>query len=359
MKRLLGPVLLVLLLVGVGAAIYFSASEQLALQRVTVVRGLIGSEKEEFFHDPRVVEALRKGGLEVQVEKAGSRTIAIRDDLTTYDFAFPAGIPAAEKMRQAHSSAKLHDVFYTPMAIATWKPIAQILESNGAATDQIGYYTLDIETYLQFVIDDRRWKDLNNSAAYPVNKNILITSTDVRKSNSGAMYLALASYAANGNQVVVNDAQMRTILPLMESLFLKQGYTEYSSEAPFEDYLIMGVGKAPMVMIYEGQFIYQSTQPNGITDDMVLMYPEPTIFSKHILVSFSDGGARLGELLLHDPELQKLAIEHGFRNTDTAYFKQFVQEHSLGLPDILVNIIEPPSYEVLERMIQKIEQQYQ
>lgn len=359
MKRLLGPILLVVLILGVGAAIFLSASEQIALRRVITVRGLIGSEKEEFFQNPRVVEELRKGGIEVQVEKAGSRTIAVHEDLATYDFAFPAGIPSAEKIRQSQPSAKTYDVFYTPMAIASWKSIAQILEANGAAEDQSGYYTLDMEAYLRYVEEGARWRALNESDAYPVNKNILIASTDVRKSNSAAMYLSLASYVANGNNIVQDDAQMQKILPLMEALFLKQGYTEYSSEAPFEDYLVMGPGKSPMVMIYEGQFIYQSTQPNGISSDMALMYPEPTIYSKHILVAFSEGGQRLGELLMNDPELQKLAIEHGFRNNNVEYFKQFKQSHGLALPDNLVDVIDPPSYEMLERMIQQIEKQYQ
>ncbi len=81
----------------------------------------------------------------------------------------------------------------------------------------------------------------------------MIVSTDVRKSNSAAMYLALASYVVNGNNVVQNEEDIQRVIPLVEPLFLKQGYSEYSSEGPFEDYLSMGIGKAPLVMIYEAQ----------------------------------------------------------------------------------------------------------
>ena len=42
--------------------------------------GLIGSEKEGFFNDPRLAAILQKNGLRVQVEKAGSRAIAQRGD---------------------------------------------------------------------------------------------------------------------------------------------------------------------------------------------------------------------------------------------------------------------------------------
>ncbi|MFZ5916530.1 MAG: hypothetical protein ACOYZ7_06335 [Chloroflexota bacterium] len=370
MKRILGPLLLVVLVLGVGAAIFLSVREQAAVRRVIAVHGLIGSEKEDFFQDPRVVEALRKGGLEVHIEKAGSRQIAASYDLAEYDFAFPAGVPAAEKMRREQASSKSYDAFFTPMAVASWKPIAQLLAQNGIAQDQGGYYTLDMAALLTAIEAEKRWTDFEGNTVYPVNKSILLTSTDVRKSNSAAMYLALASYVANGNNIVQSEAEITRLMPLLENLFLKQGYVEYSSEVPFEDYLVMGMGKAPLVMIYEAQFIAAAAE-GATSADMVLMYPQPTIFSKHVLVAFSEGGERLGKLLANDPELQnepklqeaaaelqRLAIEFGFRNNEMAYFREFAEQHQLAMPAAIVNVVEPPSYEILENMIQRIENQY-
>lgn len=358
MKRLIGPLLLAVLVLGVGAAIFLSARQQLSLRQVVTVHGLIGSEKEPFFQDSRVIQELKQNGFTVQYEKAGSRSIATSYDLNKYDFAFPAGVPSAEKLLEEKKGSKSFDIFFTPMAIASWKPIVQVLEANGIAKNQGGYYTFDMAKYLDLVSTGKRWTDLQQNGSYPVNKSVLIVSTDVRKSNSAAMYLSLASYVANGNNVVQSDAEIQKIEPLMESLFLKQGYTEYSSEVPFQDFLVMGPGKAPMVMIYEAQFIAQAAQPGGISDQMVLMYPEPTIYSKHVYVSLSPEGERLGALLQSDPELKRLAVEYGFRNTDQAYFRQFTKDHPLKVPDTLVNVVDPPSYEILERMIQQIEQKY-
>jgi hypothetical protein len=359
MKRILGPLLLVILIVGVGAAIFFSVREQLTLRRLVTVRGLIGSEKEAFFKDPQVIEALRKRGLEAHVEKAASRQIATSYDLSQYDFAFPAGVPAAEKMRREQEGSRSYDVFFTPMTVASWKPIAQLLEDHGIAYGQGEYYTLDMARLLEVMEEGKRWNELEGNTAYPVNKSILVTSTDVRKSNSAAMYLALASFVANDNNIVQSEAEVNRVMPLMESLFLKQGYVEYSSAVPFENYLIMGMGKTPMVMIYEAQFLYQAATPDGnLMPEMVLMYPEPTIFSKHILISLSEGGERLGEVLQDDPDLRRLAIEHGFRNNEVAYFQEFAERHQLAVPQAIVNVVEPPSYEVLESMIQRIEQKY-
>lgn len=358
MKRVLGPILLVVLIIGVGAAIYLSASQQLAARQVVTIKGLIGSEKEAFFLDPKVSEALRKNGIEVQFDKAGSRTIATNPNLGNYDFAFPAGAPAAAALRQNPNFKKAYDEFFTPMAIASWKPIATLLVGNGIAADLGGYYTLDMAQYLQWVAKNTKWSDLKDNAGYKVNKSILITSTDVRQSNSAAMYLALASYVANDNNVVQNEAEIQKVMPLIESLFLKQGFTEYSSEVPFQDYVSMGMGKAPLVMVYESSYINQAAQPGGITPEMALMYPEPTIYTKHTLIALSANGQKLGELLQTDPELQRLAVENGFRNANTELFKQVKKARSLSLPDNLVNVVDPPSFDFLERMIQQIEQKY-
>jgi hypothetical protein len=357
MKRILGPILLAILILGVGAGIFFAVRQVVVARRVLTVRGLIGSEKGPFFRDPRVIEALRKGGLNVVVEEVGSRQIATSYNLAEYDFAFPAGVPAAEKMRRVQSGSRSYDVFFTPMAIASWQPIAQLLVENGIAQDRGGYYTLDVARYLDLVGRGQRWSDLASNTAYPVSKRILITSTDVRRSNSAAMYLSLASYVANGNRVVQNDAEADAILRLLSSLFLEQGFQASSSQEPFQDYQVMGIGKSPMVMIYEAQFI-GAASTTGLHPEMVLIYPEPTILSKHVLVAFSEGGQRLGELLRDDPRLQDLAVEFGFRTNDPVGFSELLARLKLPLPGSIVNVIDPPSYEVLEGMIEEIEAQF-
>src|SRR5437660_11153522 len=82
-----------------------------------------------------------------------------------------------------------------------------------------------------------RWSDLPANTAYPAGTSAFITSPDVRKSNSAAMYLAMASYVANGNNVVQDQGTAAQLVPKVAPLFLRQGFTESSSEAPFDDYL--------------------------------------------------------------------------------------------------------------------------
>jgi hypothetical protein len=361
-RRIIGPLISLVLIIGVGVAIYFSVTEQFHARNLETVRGVSGSEKLPFFRDQRTVEALSKEPhyLEPDVEKAGSRQIATSYNLKKYDFAFPAGIPAAEKIKQEKGIKKSYQPFFTPMVIASWKPIAEILEKNGVVTRKDGnYYIVDMQKLFRLIIEKKRWTDLDGSEAYPANKSVLVTSTDIRKSNSAAMYLALASYVLNGNAIVQSLDQAQPLLDDLGELFLRQGFTESSSAAPFQNYLTMGPGKTPMVMIYEAQFLHEAAQPDGaILDDMVLLYPEPTLFTKHILVPVTDRGARLGEALTTDETLQQIATEHGLRTDNVRLFKTFVKEKNLTVPDFLVNVIEPPSYEVLEGMIQMIERRY-
>lgn len=358
-RRWLGPLLSIVLIIGVGAAIIASVRGTLSDNQKITARGLIGSEKEEFFRDERVIRALDRLGIQVDFEKAGSREMSQKLNNESYDFGFPAGVPAAEKIRQDWGiSSPGYDVFFTPLVVASWHQLGDLLVANGIASKQNDHYALDMEKYLQLVADGTRWNELPGNTVFDTSRSILINSTDITRSNSAAMYLSLASYVANGNTVVQNQAQARSVLPLMTDIFAKQGLTGYSSEEPFEDYLVMGVGKAPMVMVYESQFLAAATQSNSpIRPEMVLLYPSPGIYTKHVLIPLTDRGKRLGEALQNDEELRRLAVEFGFRNAEISYFQEFVTDHNLQVPNEIINVADTPTFEVLEFMIESISAQ--
>jgi hypothetical protein len=263
-------------------------------------------------------------------------------------------LPGAEKIRRERRALSVYTPFFTPMVIASWQPIADILEGNGLARRAGDYYFLDMKKLIGLMNAGKRWRDLDHPDAYPVGKSILISSTDARKSNSAAMYLALFSFVANGDEVVRNDEQICRVYPAFRDIFLRQGFTEYSSEAPFEDYEVMGMGKSPLVIIYESQFLQLAAQ-GRLRPEMALLYPEPTVYTKHVLIAFTEAGQRLGEALDTDPALRRLAVEYGFRTPDIAYFREFASQHKAPVADTLVNVVEPPTYEIIETMIASIE----
>jgi hypothetical protein len=357
-RRLAAIGLAILLIVVVGIGITMSVAQNVGNASVVSLSGVIGSEKQPFFDDAKVQAALKRGGFVVSVSTAGSRQIAAMD-LSKVDFAFPAGAPAGQKIKADHPGSTVYQPFYTPMAVATWKPIVNLLLKAGMAQQRSGYVALDMTAFMKAVASDTRWKDLADNTDYPVNKSILITSTDPRTSNSAAMYLSLASYVVNGDTIVSSDSQVDAVMPLVSPLFLRQGFVENSSEVPFDDYLVQGMGHSPMVMIYESQFVARAAAEDGsITANMQLIYPEPTIFSKHTFVALDANADRLGQFLSNDPEMRTLATQYGFRTSDSAGFNAFVTLHKLSVPDSFIDVIEPPTYDSLEKMIGQLEQLY-
>ncbi|HSI48807.1 MAG TPA: hypothetical protein VLA61_11085 [Ideonella sp.] len=371
MRKLLAPVLGVALLAAVGAGAWYShtrlqgdavasaAAQQVQAQQVTL-RGLIGSEKEAFFADPKVQQALAAQGLRVTVETAGSRAIAAGFDPGRYDFGFPSGAPAAQQLKSKAKAAAVFNPFYTPIVFASWRPIAEILVANGIATKHGDFYELtDLPALMKLVENGTRWDELKASAAFATRKSVLVSSTDVRTSNSAAMYLALASYLANRQQIVQSQEDVDRVMPLVAPLFLRQGFQEQSSAGPFEDYLALGMGKAPLLVAYESQLVaFWLKNPAQRQRDMVLIYPRPTVFSKHVLVPYTAAGARLGTALENDPALRALAHEHGFRTGGDSHGPEGWAKQGVNVPEVLVDVIDPPSFEWLERMIVGIDARF-
>ncbi|MEW9529418.1 hypothetical protein [Microbispora sp. NPDC049125] len=327
---------------------------------LTTVHGVIGSEKKPFFDDPQVQAAFARHGLRVEVDTAGSRQIATSVDLAKYDFAFPSSVPAADKIMQTRKGGRTSSPFYSPMAVATFEPIAGVLAKAGVVRDSgAGYQVLDVAKFLDLVAKGTRWDALPGNTAYRARKRVLLTTTDVRTSNSAAMYLAATSYVANGDDVVSSSSQAAKVARIVAPLFLDQGYSESSSEAPFEDYLAIGAGKTPMVVIYEAQYAARLFAADGsIRPDMRLIYPSPTVLSKHTLVAFTSPATEVGRLLQEDPQFARLEARYGFRTTDPKVFAGLVASSKAPIPGTIADVVEPPTYDNLERLIATIEQRY-
>ncbi|GGO66904.1 hypothetical protein GCM10010910_27410 [Microbacterium nanhaiense] len=331
----------------------------------SLVTGVVGSEKVAFFEDPRVREIFAERGLDVEVRSSGSWRMAELEGIGENDFAFPASEVAAQHLRsEVPGSTGVYQPFFSPMAIATFEPIMRILEAAGAARqDEDGAWTLDVDAYLALVTDDTRWNEISQGE-YDSPRSVMITSTDIRSSNSAGQYLALAAYVANESSVVTSRERADELLPRLTRLFLAQGYSGASSAGPFGDYLSQGISAVPMVMIYEGQFLEeQLAERSRIRPGMVIASLAPTIFSKHTAVTYSDDGAAVMELLENDEDLARLLAEHGFRPTGThaAVFDELVAEEDLtGYVDTatMVDVAQEPSYEVMDYLLTTIGAQY-
>ncbi|ODU05613.1 MAG: hypothetical protein ABS81_07115 [Pseudonocardia sp. SCN 72-86] len=344
-KRVLSIALALVLAVLLGVVIVRELRGDAA---PVTVSGVVGSEKLPFFADPAVKKVFADNGIELRIDPAGSRQIATTVDLGPYDFAFPSSAPAADKLLAAHPAARTYAPFSSPMAVATFRPIADLLTTAGVVTGT----TFDMHRLLQLTATGTRWDQLPGNTAFPARKNVLLSTTEPCQSNSAAMYLGIASYAANNDAVVADQATSTAVLPSVEPLFRDQGYLPPSSEVLFEDYLSAGMGRVPMALVYEAQYLAEELAPQPtLQPGTVLLYPNPTVFSRHTLVPLTPQGDKVGELLTTNPDLLRLAAVHGFRTQDPRQLADVMAAR--GLPPLpqLVDVVEPPAYDTLEAML--------
>ena len=358
-RRILPLLLLILVVAGVGAGIYSSSRNLISRRELAATHqltGAIGSEKEPFLTDPAVAQVLAKAGFSVRADKVGSREIATSYKPGAYAFGWPSGVPAATKLKMVSHAHGEVTPFYTPMVIATWAPIADILAANGVVTGQGRFRSIDMHKLLDLMLADKRWRELAGAGSFAVNKAVLVTTTDVRKSNSAAMYLALLSYVANGDEVVEDRAKAMAIGEKLAPLFLRQGFQEGSSASPFTDYVAMGMGKTPMLFAYESQLVEHLLEPNSPRrNEIVILLPHPTILSKNVFVPFSDDGRKLGELLASDATIGEAAHRYGYRLPADAGVPATWAKAGISAPATILDVADPPSFEMLEAMIGVIE----
>lgn len=345
-RRILGIVLAVLLLGGVAAVLVTGGDKDTGTATKTV-RGVIGSEKAEFFTDPQVVKALAAKGFTVGTETSGSWDME-ELPLDGYDFAFPSskapadGLRAKAADRTKATTAPLRP-FYSPLVVVAHSAAARVLAGNGLATlgPRGTSGTLRMDAYLTAARADRTWQQLKGSAGHSeLSGTLFITSTDPVASNSGALYLAAASYVADGGRVAGDKAAVTRTAPLLRKLVQVQGAQQSGSDAPFRDF-ISGVGN-PLVLVYESQVAAQLLA-GLLMGDLVVLYPDTTVNSDHTLVPLTDNGRALGELLSTDPELRRLAVRHGFRPQGAASeFTTATQSHTAYLNQTLTGVRQAP-----------------
>ncbi|NUV66523.1 hypothetical protein G6W57_05270 [Streptomyces sp. CAI-121] len=370
----MGIILAVFLIAGVAAAVALGRDSRAGGDSGTAaktVRGVIGSEKAEFFADPDTVKALAAKGFTVRTETSGSWAMD-RLPLKGYDFAFPGSkAPADELSRSAEARGAPLRPFYSPLVVVAHRNAAEVLAANGLArlraegtdgpqgtdgsegtdgSDRAGggskwatQGTLLMGPYLAAAEDDRTWQQLKGASGHAeLSGTVFITSTDPVTSNSGALYLAAASYVADGGRVATDARAVERTAPLMRKLVQVQGAQQTSSDAPFRDF-ISGVGN-PLVLVYESQVasLLMSSQRQEV-GDLVVLYPDTTVSSDHTLVPLTDHGRELGELLSTDPVLRKLAVRHGFRPQGAAAeFTAATAGHTAYIDQRLTGVRQAP-----------------
>ncbi|MBT2364361.1 hypothetical protein J7E88_03200 [Streptomyces sp. ISL-10] len=356
-------------------ALAVSGNILLPLERVVTLEGKMAS-KRDFFEDEEVQRILLKHHLRVHITSSGSREVAVRD-ISSYDFVFPSGQPAGDLITAERAAAgqyaKVHRPFVSPIVLATYREYAETLADAGIATAQRGagaeppyYYVLDMRKFLQHIHDRRRWNDIGVQRHGITNANrIVAQAPDVCGANSAGTYLALVAFTwhGGGDEVPDTDRQAdergRDIRHLMEQgLPAADVFRTYISPE--------GKNIAPLVVAYEHQYLAYQVQYRATSQRLdpqrVLLYPSGQFVTQPQFIALNKDGDRLGELITHDPELRRRAMELGFRILDQAgqvasdQLTGFLRDRRVPVPAIDGDDTRSamPRLRYLERMISAV-----
>lgn len=338
----------ILLVVIVSAVIYSFVSTEKESKEIS---GYVGGEKIGLLEDEQVQNILNnKYGLSIDYSKAGSIDM-VTADFTGRNFLFPSSQTALEIYEQTYGKpVKSEIIFNTPIVLYTRKEVAKAFIAKGMITEKDGVYYIDMLKLTECIESGKKWSDIGLDKLYG---NIIVGTTDPTKSNSGNMFAGLLANTLCGG--TADESNIDSVLPRLKNIFQKLGYMETSSSDLFDQFLKTGMGAKPLIAGYENQILEFASQNtdiwNQIKDDIVVLYPTPTVWASHVFIALDDDGKTAIDALL-DPEIQEISWEkHGFRTgaygtqSDTALFGVD------GLAKEINSVAPMPDAKVMDKII--------
>ena len=341
---------LVLILVILGGGDYYLYSQN---NRTEVLRGYLGGEKTGLFEDEEVQEILKKKyHIEFDYAKAGSLDMVTADH-KDMDYLFPSSQTALALYEdQIGDPVQDQIIFNTPIVLYTHQNIKDAFQKQGAVTEENGVFYMDMEKLVQMIMADTQWADIGLKDLYG---RISVDTTDPVKSNSGNMFAALLASVLNGGEAV-DEQTVEEVLPELKEIYSRLGYMESSSSDIFDQFLKMGIGAKPMIAGYESQILeFAAENPEDyeqLKEDIVMIYPTPTVWSTHVYIALDEQGKKGTEALL-DEDVQRLAWEkHGFRTSNYETLEKGGGQAVEELAGEITRVVPVPDYPAMKRIIE-------
>lgn len=286
---------------------------------VIQLKGFAGGEKMAFIENPKTIAALKRHGLAIQADRAGS-VEQVRDPVLLGrkpDFLWPSSAPLVELAKASTKVLKDQVIFNSPIVIYSWEPIANGLAQAGMASREGQHYLVDAKALIGAILAGKSWKDLGQPDLYG---RARLIATDPNKSNSGFMFAGLAADLLAGD--VADEQNLASVLPQVIGLFRAMGFKSHSSGQVFDDFIAGGPGAQPMVVGYENQLVewiladpdrWKRVEAASGGAKPVTLYPTPTVYSAHPLLALSNPALPLIDALMAK-DLQEIGWQdHGFR----------------------------------------------
>ena len=298
---------------------------------------------------PLIRESVNLGNSEVITKIKNGESISINsEDVSKYDALFTSDQRFYDYYKLSPDKSKNEaDRYYvldggltlnTPIVIYSWKEVVNSLIKEKIVANEDGvYYITDMNKLIDYILNGKKWKDIGLKDLYG---NINIASTDPVSSSPGATYYGLLLSILSGGEI--NDATIETNLKKLKVFYQKSGYMNNTPADLFERYLKTGMGGEPMIVDYEKSIIdFANSNPTGfnqVKDDIVVLYPKPTIWNSHCLTIFSENGKKLLQAF-EDEEISKIAWEkYGFR-TGVTGTSVSTSDLGIGIPSKITSTV--------------------
>ena len=322
--------------------------------KVTEISGYVGGEKIGLLEDEAVQDILRdKYKLTIDYAKAGSIDM-ITADAAGRNFLFPSNQTALELYKQVNGDpVKSEIVLNTPIVLYTRGAVAQAMVDNGIASASDGVYYVDMVKLTEAIESGKAWSEIGLLQLYG---SITVGTTDPTKSNSGNMFAGLLANTLCGG--VADENNLDEILPRLQNIFRKLGYMESSSSDLFDQFLKTGMGAKPLIAGYENQLLEFAVENpetwEQIKEDIIMLYPTPTVWSSHVFIALDEAGAAGIDALL-DEDIQRIAWEkHGFR---TGVYGAPADAEHFDVPGIakeITQVAPMPDANTMDRIIKAL-----
>ena len=239
----------------------------------------------------------------------------------------------------------------TPIVIYSWKEVVNAFINEGIVTleDNV-YYITDMNKLIDYILNNKKWSDVGLNELYG---NINIASTDPVSSSPGATYYGLLLSILSGGQI--EDATLEDNLARLKQFYQKTGYMNNTPADLFERYLKTGMGGEPIIVDYEKSIIdFANSNPTGfnqVKNDIVILYPKPTIWNSHCFMAFTENGKKLYEAFM-DKEIEQLAWEnYGFRTGITGGTYN-VSKLGIGIPQNITSTVTSLKMDYYNKLIE-------
>jgi hypothetical protein len=321
-----GIVVVLLIAVGVIMLTKRSGGGDLADGGTARITCYGGSEKEELINDPDVKKILAdKYGVEVNfIPKGSYKQVQVPPDelkASKIDCLWPSSASAQAIFEGSGNSKAFGNdyeaasVLQSPEVLYANSEAADGLQKAGIVAARDGnLFIVEFRRLLEeFLLPGKSWADLGvELPAGPV----LINSSDPATSNSGMTLaqLELATIASGNPYQPATTAQAGASLGKVKALVDAQGLMRTGSDSAFEQWVIQQTGG--LLAGYENQLLqWITTRNNGaVPAGIVTLYPEPTIFNDHPILSLTEAGKKLIGAV-QDDAVQDIAwTRYGFRS---------------------------------------------